>query len=113
MTFDPVKFKKGLLHIAATQAGIDFLRGLYEKCGCNKYSVVIDPNSGELSIHSTVYNEARRSLYLDLRQLLPNDVIRKIETPEEGNDDEKNVETPDGADGAGERLGRRSRSNGA
>ncbi len=59
--------------------GILVFRHIMRQCGYQKPSVVANPNSGEINTNSTVYNEARRNLYLSLRKLIPQKYLKQIE----------------------------------
>ena len=65
--------------IASTESGIAFFRYLMDECGYKRPTVVIDSQSGEVNVRSTMYNEARRGLWLDLRKLFIKQHVNMIE----------------------------------
>lgn len=67
------------IEVAKIDAGIDYIRYIRDICGFEISSVNINPISGEISERNTVYNEARRSVYLELRKYLPKKLLAKIE----------------------------------
>lgn len=48
--------------------------------GFFKSSIVLNPQTNEISMNSMAYNEGRRSVYLDLRRMLTDDARRIIES---------------------------------
>lgn len=67
--------------IAASDSGKIFLRHLLAQCGMYRVSASQDPITGELNPHAGMYNEGRRSIWVDLRDLIPYDSLRDIEVP--------------------------------
>ena len=65
--------------VAATPEGKKVFKQLMEICGFKKPSVVLDPSTGEVNSQSTVYNEARRNLYLQIRALIRPEYLNEIE----------------------------------
>jgi hypothetical protein len=65
--------------VADSPDGLAVFRYLHDSCGFAKPSVVLDQKSGEVNLHSTVYNEARRNVYLSLRKYLTKGQLAKIE----------------------------------
>ncbi len=75
--------------VAKTEAGRVVLRYFLAQCGFHRPSVVVDSN-GDVLTNSTVYNEARRNVWLDARQLMTVKDLIKIEfNPEKEDDDEE------------------------
>ncbi len=64
--------------VSGTAAGIDFFKYFMEECGFHRPSTVM-ANSGDISDKATLYNEARRSLYLRIREYIPRKARIKIE----------------------------------
>ena len=63
----------------ATPEGIRVLRYLQETCGFTKSSIGGNPALGmDVSI-GTIYNDSRRGVYLELRQLLPPRILKQSE----------------------------------
>ena len=76
---------KDLNETFATGHGRRTLRYLMGLCGYQNPSVVADPATGEIQTQSTVYNEARRNLYLTLRKHLSKETLTAVEIdPPEG-----------------------------
>lgn len=78
--------KKLMAHfrnVADTESGRVVLRYIALTCGHDVSSAVWDRISGGLDSNGTNYNEGRRSIYLNLRRLLPRTVLAEIELPPE------------------------------
>ncbi len=73
------KYAIDFADICAKAEGRNVLRYIMNQCGYQKPSVVVDPTTGEINDRSTLYNEARRNLYLDLRKFIPTRLLKKIE----------------------------------
>lgn len=73
------QLKRDLNETFSTPAGRRSLFWLMQICGYQRPSVVADPQSGEVVINSTVYNEARRNLYLTLRSFLTRQILTDVE----------------------------------
>lgn len=75
------RFKKSVTKVANTGDGQLFLYYLMKECGYQMPSVVTDGSSGKLLMDSTIYNEARRDIYLRVRNLLKDspELLKKIE----------------------------------
>jgi hypothetical protein len=63
------------------------LRHIAKLAGWFKSSVVLSPTTNDVAVNSTIYNEGRRSLYLDLRRMLTDDARRLIESKGEESHD--------------------------
>jgi hypothetical protein len=57
-------------------------RWLIKNCGFSEGSIVVDSN-GNISTDYTIYNEARRVVYLELRKFLNPDTLINLEIKEE------------------------------
>ena len=57
-----------------------FLRHLCKITGFWKSSVVLNQTTNEVNAQSTLVNEGRRSVYLDLRKMLSDEARRQTET---------------------------------
>ncbi len=71
--------KKDFDTVAATEEGLNVFRFLMDACNYQKYNITIDPQTGEVNRETSLYREARRSVYLDLRQYIPAKFLKKIE----------------------------------
>ncbi len=65
--------------VVATEEGLDVFRFIMDICGYQKRSVLMDSQTGEVNKEATVYLEARRSIYLDIRQYISPKFLKKIE----------------------------------
>ena len=65
--------------VCAKDTGIIIIRHLMDLCGYQKVSVVGNPATGDIQDRGTLYNEARRNLYLEIRRLIPLRYLRQIE----------------------------------
>jgi len=63
----------------ASDHGKRTLRYILDLCGYQKYSTSADPESGEINVQATIYNEARRNLYLKLRSFLKREILMDVE----------------------------------
>ena len=73
------KVQKAVIAIAETQEGQIFFNWLMNRCYFQKSTVVGDPASHEINIHGTLFNEASRRVYLDIRRGIPSALLKKIE----------------------------------
>ncbi len=64
---------------ASSAEGIIMLRHIFGMCGYDKFSVTMNPQSQELNTEATIYNEARRNIWLEFRNLIPVKARKKIE----------------------------------
>jgi hypothetical protein len=75
-----IKVIREIISIAtSTEEGIIFARYLMNQCGFQRPSVVANQQTGEININSTIYMEARRNIWLDLRKMIPIKTLKKIE----------------------------------
>lgn len=78
-TQELTRIKQALGRVSRTKDGKDVIRYIMHRCGFKTPSVVANPTTGEIYTDSTVYNEARRNLYLELRSLIPKEELNLIE----------------------------------
>ena len=71
--------QKAIIAIAETEAGVIYFRALMQRCYYQKSTVTGSPESGEINIYGTLFNEAQRRLYLDVRREIPKNILKKIE----------------------------------
>jgi len=64
--------------VFATEEGKQVLRHLKNVCGFDVSSVVLNPDN-EVQDRGTLFNEARRTVYLDLRKLIKPDILKDVE----------------------------------
>lgn len=77
------RVKNAVETVSGTVPGKVLLRYLNYICGFDKSSLVIHPQTGEINAVATAYNESRRSVYLQLRSMIPIAVLKEIEYPTE------------------------------
>jgi hypothetical protein len=68
--------------VLATEAGKELFRFLFKICGYDQTSIVVDMKTGTLDLEKSLYNEARRAVYIQLRALAPIEDLRAIEYKE-------------------------------
>lgn len=73
------RVRNAFIKVSNTEAGRDVFRFLMAECGFLKPSVNANAQTGEIFTDNTVYNEARRNLYLKVRGLIPAQSLVKIE----------------------------------
>jgi len=61
------------------------LRHLAKICGFFKSDIVVNPTTNEVNPIASLHNEARRTVYLDIRRMLSDDIRRLIESKDEEN----------------------------
>lgn len=71
--------KRAINRLVKTKDGQVFLKYLSGLCGFSVSSIVIDPNTGEININSTLYNEARKTVYYNIRQFIQKEDLKVIE----------------------------------
>ena len=75
-----LKGLRKVIAVATSSAeGIIFARHIFRMCGYDKHSITMNPESQELNLQATIYNEARRNIWLELRNLIPVKARKKIE----------------------------------
>jgi len=65
--------------VGATVEGRNVLRYIMDECGYQRVSIVGNTANGDIHDRGTLYNEARRNLYLDIRKLIPVRQLKQIE----------------------------------
>lgn len=73
------RFHASITAVAKTKAGADFFIGLFHLAGYNRTSVVTDATTGEVLDGATNYNDARRSVYIDVRKHMDPELRADIE----------------------------------
>lgn len=73
------QFRKDLNETFGSGAGRRVLRWLMDTCGYQRPSVIADPANGNPLTEGTVYNEARRNLYLSIRKYLSSEILIPVE----------------------------------
>ena len=65
--------------VAATEDGRNLFKYFMELLGFHKNTVTMNPTTGEINKEISVYLEARRSVYLDMRTNISDRYLKKIE----------------------------------
>lgn len=65
----------------STESGKEFLKWFMSECGYQSPSSVVHGETGEISFNATIHNEARRGVYLRVRNLLASrpDILAEVE----------------------------------
>lgn len=71
--------KRVINRLAQTPDGKVFFNFLMIKCGFATSSLVIDLNSQEINTNSSLYNEARKTVYYEIRRLIDKEQLKEIE----------------------------------
>lgn len=71
--------KRAINRLVKTKDGQVFFKYLSDLCGFSVSSVVLDTKSGEVNMNSTLYNEARKTVYYKIRQLIKKEDLKVIE----------------------------------
>lgn len=79
------KLKRAFDTVAETPAGLMVLRYLMKDCGFGQTSLVMNPQSFEINTIGSIYNEARKDVYIRIRKFLNKENLQKIEYEEETN----------------------------
>lgn len=73
------RIKRVINRIANTQDGKEFFNFLMLKCGFGVSSLVLDLNTHEINTNSSLYNEARKTVYYEIRKLIDKEFLKEIE----------------------------------
>jgi len=84
---DRERLHRAVAETFATEAGRITLRWLKDICGYQKFGVTVDPRSQEINKESTLYNEFRRSVYLNIRSKVNRDTLIAVEINTDDSDD--------------------------
>lgn len=69
-------------------SGMRALRFIMDLAGYQKPSIIADPQSGDPLPNGTIYNEARRNLYLSIRRLIRRETLILVENQGLENDED-------------------------
>ena len=75
--------KQDFRRVAKTPEGVTVLAYVMNLCGFHNPDTTYDPRSGELNLNTTLYNAARRNVWLTLRNFVPAQQLALIELPPE------------------------------
>ncbi len=71
--------KRDLEIATASPEGLNLMRWIFDLSGYSKILIAGNIQTGEILDRGTLYNNARRSIWLEIRQLIPKRILRKIE----------------------------------
>ncbi len=71
--------KRDIAIASASPEGLNMMKWIFDLSGYDKTLVVGNPQTLDLHTVGTVYNEARRGLWLQIRKMLPRRTLKKIE----------------------------------
>ncbi len=75
-----LKLLKRDIEIAtASPEGLNLMKWIFDLSGYSKITIVGNPQTGDIHSRATLYNDARRSLWLEIRKLVPKRTLKKIE----------------------------------
>jgi len=83
VTADREKMEKAVEAVAATDSGKELLKFLHRICGYDQVNLVVNRQTGEVDTVATTFNECRRGVYIQIRNLVPVEVLKEIEFTEE------------------------------
>lgn len=75
--------KRSFNAVASTPDGRAILRYLMKDCGFNKSSAIMNPTTFEINTVGTVWNEARKDVYITIRRFIDKDKLIEIEFTED------------------------------
>jgi DNA-directed RNA polymerase subunit M/transcription elongation factor TFIIS len=79
VTAEQEKMKKAVEAVAATDAGKELIKFLHRVCGYDQVNLVMNRQTGEVDTVATTFNECRRGVYIQIRNLVPAEVLKEIE----------------------------------
>lgn len=85
LTITEDQLKEAMARLSRTQDGRVVLRYLMAQCGFTKPSISINETTREINIQATLYDEARRNLWLSMRKFIDRDSLIEIEHPSDPN----------------------------
>jgi hypothetical protein len=74
---DPIA--EALNDIADTKSGVVFLSWLKQRCFFETSTIVGDPTSHDINVNGSLFNEASRRVYLDIRRKIKPELRKRIE----------------------------------
>lgn len=77
------RIEHAAMRVAKTESGQIFLRHIMTECGFKEPSTIMNPVTKEILEGSTLFNEAKRGLWLDVRKLIPVKLRNEIEKDDE------------------------------
>ncbi len=64
---------------AASPEGLNMMKYIFNLSGYSKVLIVGNPTTGDVHDRGTLYNNARRSIWLEIREMLSIRILKKIE----------------------------------
>ncbi len=71
--------KRDFAIAVASPEGLNMMKYIFDLSGYSKVLIVGNPTTGDIHDRGTLYNNARRTLWLEIRQLIPTRILKKIE----------------------------------
>ncbi len=71
--------KRDIAIAMASPEGLNLMRWIFGLTGYSKKIIVGNPQTGDIHDRGTLYNATRRQLWLEIRQLVPVRILKKIE----------------------------------
>lgn len=71
--------KRNFSTICDTPEGIDAIKFIMQLCSYQKPAITFNPETLEVNKEATLFLEARRSVYLELRKYIREEYLKKIE----------------------------------
>ncbi len=65
--------------VAASPEGLNVMKYIFNLSGYSKVLIVGNPTTGDVHDRGTLYNNARRAIWLELRSFIPTRILKKIE----------------------------------
>ncbi len=71
--------KRDICVAIASPEGLNLMRWIFDLTGYSKILIVGNPQTMEINASGTLYNDARRALWLEIRRMIPAKQLKKIE----------------------------------
>lgn len=76
---DEKRLRTAMRKVFGSEEGLVVLHYLMVECGYQATSITLNRQTHEMLVENTVYNEARRNLYLQLRKFLTPKILTPVE----------------------------------
>lgn len=77
------EIKHHFKEVAATESGKEVLRWFMKECGFKEPVLALTRDTGEISVHNTVYNVSKRDVWIQARTWIPVKMRNVIESDKE------------------------------
>ena len=84
---DVEALKRAYNRVARTKDGQVIFNHIMRLCGFAVSSLVLDRNTSEICVQSSLYNEARKTVYYELRKMIDKECLEDIEYLKEEKED--------------------------